>query len=130
MLVRNIWQGRQEVRPVLLAFVVFSAWLPTDFAQRQTAFGPDSIPLNATGGLHGVDMSASATTGTLIVGVPGGPVTDIFTLNNPPVAGLVAVSTAASSQGNIVFNSGSTVYGAIGATQPAGPFLLNISGGN
>jgi uncharacterized protein with beta-barrel porin domain len=100
------------------------------FAQRQTAVGPGVIPLNATGVLNGVDMSASAITGTLAVGVPGGPQTDIFTANNPPVAGRVAVSTAASSQGNIVFNSSSNVYGAIGATQPAGPFLLNIAGGN
>ncbi|MBN8890555.1 MAG: hypothetical protein ABS99_01900 [Acetobacteraceae bacterium SCN 69-10] len=37
---------------------------------------------------------------------------------------------AASSQGNIVFNSSSTVFGAIGVTQPGGPFLLNLSGGN
>ena len=75
-------------------------------------------------------MSGSATTGTLSVGVPGGPAMDIFTLNNPPVAGRIAVSTAASSQGNIIFNSSSTVYGAIGQTQPAGPFLLALSGGN
>jgi uncharacterized protein with beta-barrel porin domain len=54
---------------------------------------------------------------------------DIFTLNNPPVAGLLAVSTGASSQGNIVFNSSSTVFGGVGVTQPGGPFLLNISGG-
>ena len=52
------------------------------------------IPLNAAGGLGGVDMSESGPTGTLSVGVPGGPQTDIFTLNNPPVAGLVAISTA------------------------------------
>jgi len=103
---------------------------PGAFAQRQTAVGPGPIPLDTTGTLGGVDMSASATTGTLIVGVPGGPATDIFTLNNPVIPGFTAVSTAASSQGNIVFNSGSTVFGAIGVTQPGGPFLLNISGGN
>ncbi len=40
------------------------------------------------------------------------------------------MSTAASSQGNIVFNSSSNVFGAIGVTQPGGPFLLNIAGGN
>jgi outer membrane autotransporter protein len=106
------------------------AWSPTSFAQRQQAVGPGIIPLNAAGSLNGVDLSASATTGTLSVGVPGGPQANIFTLNNPPVAGLVAVSTAASSQGNIIFNSSSNVFGAIGATQPAGPFLLGISGGN
>jgi outer membrane autotransporter protein len=114
---------------LLIPLVAASAWPSVSFAQRQTAVGPGSIPLSATGGLNGVDMSASATTGTLVVGVPGGPTTDIFTLNKPPVAGFVAVSTAASSQGNILFNSGSTVYGAVGATQPAGPFLLNIRGG-
>lgn len=100
------------------------------FAQRQAAAGPGLIPLNATGILNGVDLSESGTTGTLTVGVPGGPETDIFTANNPPVAGFEAVSTANSSEGNIVFNSSSTVYGAIGTTQPGGPFLLNISAGN
>ncbi len=117
--------------PLILCFVATTAlWASASFAQRQTAVGPGVIPLNATGILNGVDMSASGITGTLSVGVPGGPETDIFTLNNPPVAGLVAVSTAASSQGNIAFNSSSTVYGAIGVTQPAGPFLLAITGGN
>lgn len=100
------------------------------FAQRQSAVGPGITPLSATGSLGGVDMSASGITGTLGVGVPGGPALDIFTLNNPVIAGSTAVSTAASSQGNIVFNSGSTVFGAIGVTQPGGPFLLNINGGN
>lgn len=99
-------------------------------AQRQSAVGPGIIPLDATGILGGVDMSASGTTGTLAVGVPGGPRMDIFTLNNPLIAGFTAVGTAASSQGNIVFNSSSTVFGAIGVTQPGGPFLLNIAGGN
>jgi outer membrane autotransporter protein len=99
-------------------------------AQRQTAVGPGPIPLNATGVLGGVDLSGSGITGTLTVGTVGGPAMDIFTLNNPAVAGRVAVSTAVSSQGNIAFNSGSTVYGAIGQTQPAGPFLLAITGGN
>jgi len=99
-------------------------------AQRQSAIGPGIIPLNATGVLGGVDLSGSGITGTLAVGVPGGPEMDIFTLNNPPVVGMVAVSTGASSQGNIVFNSSSNVYGAVGVTQPGGPFLLNITGGN
>lgn len=114
----------------LLSFVATSALCSPAFAQRQTAVGPGIIPLNADGVLNGVEMSGSAITGTLSVGVPGGPAMDIFTLNNPPVAGLVAVSTAASSQGKIVFNSSSTVFGAIGVSQPAGPFLLAISGGN
>jgi uncharacterized protein with beta-barrel porin domain len=103
---------------------------PPSFAQRQAAVGPGIIPLSATGILNGVDMSVSATTGTLTVGVPGGPQTDIFTLNSSAAPGLLAVSTAASSQGNIVFNSSSTVHGAIGVTQPGGPFLLAITGGN
>ncbi len=107
-----------------------AAWAPAAFAQRQTAVGPGIIPLNATGVLNGVDLSVSGITGTLSVGVPGGPEMDIFTQNNPPVAGLLAVSTASSSQGNIVFNSSSNVYGAVGVTQPGGPFLLNITGGN
>ena len=99
-------------------------------AARQAAVGPGIIALDANGVLNGVDMSVSGITGTLSVGVVGGPAMDIYTLNNPVVAGLVAISTAASSQGNVVFNSGSTVYGAIGVTQPGGPFLLNIAGGN
>ncbi|MDB5361593.1 MAG: hypothetical protein JWO51_2890 [Rhodospirillales bacterium] len=97
---------------------------------RQQAVGPGVIPLNATGMLSGVDMSASGTTGTLGVGVPGGPETDILSSNNPYVPGMLAVTTAVSSQGNIVFNSSSTVFGGIGVTQPGGPFLLNVSGGN
>ncbi|MBV5335703.1 hypothetical protein JZU48_01425, partial [bacterium] len=115
---------------LLSSVAVAAAWSNPGYAQRQTAVGPGIIPLNAAGVLGGVDMSVSATTGTLTVGVLGGPQMDIYTLNNPVVGGLVAVSTAASSQGNIVFNSGSTVYGAIGATQPGGPFLLDITGGN
>ena len=75
-------------------------------------------------------MSGSGTTGTLSVGVAGGPAADILSGNAPFVAGPVAVSTAASSQGNIVFNSSSTIYGDVGVTQPGGPFLLNIAGGN
>ena len=120
----------KAIRVSLLSFAAMSAWCSPAFSQRQTAVGPGTIPLDANGVLNGVDMSGSATTGTLSVGVPGGPATDIFTLNNPPVAGRIAVSTAASSQGNIIFNSSSTVYGAIGQTQPAGPFLLALSGGN
>ncbi len=98
-------------------------------AQRQQAVGPGTIPLSVAGGLSGVDMSASGPTGTLTVGTLGGPQTDILSSNNPFVAGPIAVSTAASSQGNIVFNSSSTVYGDIGVAQPGGPFLLNIAAG-
>jgi outer membrane autotransporter protein len=117
----------RTLRLSLLSAVAFAASTPA-LAERQTAVGPGSIPLSAIGVLGGVDMSGSATTGTLIVGVVGGPAMDIFTLNNPALPGRVAISTAASSQGNIVFNSSSTVYGDIGVTQPGGPFLLDIKG--
>ena len=120
--------NRMLVRLSCVAIIV--AWSSAGFAQRQTAVGPGVIPLNAAGVTNGVDLSSSGTTGTLNVGVIGGPEMDIFKLNNPPVAGFVAVSTGASSQGNIVFNSSSNVFGAIGVTQPGGPFLLNIAGGN
>src|SRR5665213_1823619 len=114
----------------LLYFVVaLAAWSSTGSAQPQTAVGPGITALDATGVLNGVAMSGSATTGTLTVGTTGGPQMDIFTSNNPLIPGAVAVSTAASSQGNIVFNSSSTVHGDIGVTNPGGPFLLDISGG-
>ena len=120
------------MKRILFCLFLFAAsvtWCATSFAQRQTAVGPGIIPLSPTGVLNGVDMSGSATTGTLSVGVLGGPATNIFTNNSALVSLSPAVSTAASSQGNIVFNSGSTVFGAIGVTQPGGPFLLNIAGG-
>jgi len=118
-------------RLFLLSFAAaIAAQSPASFAQRQQAVGPGIIPLNATGVLNGVDMSASGTTGTLSVGVVGGPQTDIFTSNTALATVPPAVSTAASSQGNIAFNSSSTVFGNIGVTQPGGPFLLNITGGN
>lgn len=115
---------------ILSTITLAMAFASPALAQRQQAVGPGITPLSPTGSLGGVDMSASGTTGTLSVGVPGGPATDILTGNNPFVAGPLAVSTAVSSQGNIVFNSGSTVYGDIGVTQPGGPFLLAVSGGN
>ncbi len=99
-------------------------------AQRQQVVGPGPTPLSVEGSTSGVDMSASGITGTLIVGVVGGPQVDIFTLNNPVAPNTIAISTAASSQGNVTFNSSSNVFGAIGRTQPAGPFLLAIAGGN
>lgn len=115
----------------LLLPVMFASALGATpaLAQRQQAVGSGTIPLSVAGSLSGVDMSASGTTGTLTVGTLGGPQTDILSSNNPFVAGPVAVSTGASSQGNIVFNSSSTVYGDIGVTQPGGPFLLNIAAG-
>src|SRR3984893_7688522 len=99
---------------LLLLVAAGATWSPASFAQRQTAVGPGNVPLNATGVTGGVDITAN---GTLTVGVPGGPQTDIFTGNNPVNPALLAVSTSASSQGNIVFNSSSTVFGAIGITQ-------------
>ncbi|HVC59507.1 MAG TPA: autotransporter domain-containing protein [Acetobacteraceae bacterium] len=115
----------------LLAAVAASiaAWSPASWAQRQSATGIGLIPLSATGALNGVDMSGNSTTGTLTVGTPGGPETDIFSGNTSLASPFLAVSTATGSQGNITFNSSSTVYGGIGLTYPAGPYLLNISGG-
>lgn len=97
------------------------------FAQRQTASGSGPVQLTPTGELNGVDLTGNPT---LTVGVVGGPETDIFTSNSSLASTPLAVSTFTSSQGNIQFNSSSTVYGNIGVTQPGGPFLLNISGGN
>ena len=101
---------------LLCSAAAVTAWSSAAFAQRQTAVGPGIIPLSPTGVLNGVDMSASATTGTLSVGVLGGPEMDIFTNNASLTSLFPAVTTAASSQGNIVFNSSSTVFGAIGVT--------------
>jgi uncharacterized protein with beta-barrel porin domain len=75
-------------------------------------------------------MSVSGITGTLTVGVVGGPQLDVFSSNATLTSPLQAISTAVSSQGNVVFNSSSNVFGAIGVTQPGGPFFLNITGGN
>ncbi len=116
---------------LLLSFVAVNALLcAPSHAQRQSAIGSGITPLDATGILGGVDMSASGTTGTLSVGVIGGPQTNIFTLNAALIAGATAVATASSSEGNIVFNSSSDVFGALGVTQPGGPFLRNITAGN
>lgn len=114
---------------IAFAAVGFISCAPA-FAQRQTAVGPGVIPLDANGQANGVDMSANAGTGTLSVGVTGGPQTDIFSSNNPvgTVAGL-AVSTDVSSTSNIQFNSSSTVYGDIGVTNPGGPYFLDIETG-
>lgn len=121
-------------RAILLlgCLVALSAnWCSPGFAQRQAAVGPsNNIPLLPTGVANGVDMSGSATTGTLQVGVLGGPETDIFSTNTSLTSPLLAVSTAASSQGSITFNSSSTVYGGIGVTPPGGPFVLDISAGS
>lgn len=104
-------------------------WSPVAYSQ-QNAVGPGVTAINATGISQGVAMSASAGTGTLTVGVLGGPQTNVFTNNTGGNPALVAISTDASSTANIQFNSSSTVFGAIGVTQPGGPFFLGITGGN
>lgn len=118
--------NRKFFLPAALAAVV-AACPQAGFAARQAAVGPGVVALNASGITDGVDLSGNAT---LNVGTVGGPRTNIFTNNNPlGTVGGLAVSTDASSQGSIVFNSSSTVFGNIGITQPGGPFLLNIFAG-
>lgn len=112
----------------LTVAVALTAWAPAGFAQRQSAVGPGNIPLSASGTTYGVDMTGSATTGTLVVGTVGGPETDIFTNNTALAITPLAVSTDASNQSSILFNSSSTVYGGIGTILPGGPVFLNISG--
>ena len=94
---------------------------------RQIANGPGTTPLSADGILNGVNITAAGTTGTLTVGVTGGPQTDVFTNNNPPVAGFFAIQSDATSTGNVVFNSSSNVFGAVGG--PGASALLNITAG-
>jgi uncharacterized protein with beta-barrel porin domain len=106
---------------------------PGSFAQ-QVINGAAPTPLNATGVTSGVSMTGQGGGGTLIVGTIGGPKMDIFANNssggNVTNPLLRAVSTDASSLSDIVFNSSSDVFGAIGITNPGGPFFRNINGGN
>lgn len=117
----------------LCSIAAVAAWCPPSFAQ-QIVNGAIPTPLSPVGVTNGVAMTAQGGGGTLIVGTVGGPDMDIFTNNS--AGGVVtnpllqAVSTDTSSESNIVFNSSSNVFGAIGVTQPGGPFLLNVSGGN
>jgi uncharacterized protein with beta-barrel porin domain len=122
----------------ITALAAFSAALflgvcPAALAQ-QVVNGAIPTPLSPTGVTSGVSMTGQGGGGSLIVGVIGGPQMDIFTNNS--ASGIVtnpllrAVSTDASSQSNVVFNSSSNVYGALGITNPGGPFFLNINGGN
>lgn len=101
---------------------------------QQVINGAAPAPLNATGVTNGVSLTGQGGGGTLIVGTIGDPKMDIFTNNSSggvvTNALLRAVSTDASSQSDIVFNSSSDVFGAIGITNPGGPFFRNISGGN
>src|SRR4051812_23491726 len=69
------------LRVVLLLGAAAMAGSPASFAQ-QAAVGPGTTPLDATGVTQGVNMSASAGTGTLTVGTVGGPQTDVFTNNS------------------------------------------------
>jgi len=124
------------MRVKVFAAVLFAgvaAWSPTAFAQ-QVINGATPTPLSPTGVTSGVSMTGQGGGGTLIVGTIGGPEMDIFTNNssggNVTNALLRAVSTDASSLSNIVFNSSSNVFGALGVTNPGGPFFLNINGGN
>ncbi len=120
---------------VLLVPLMASAaiWSPAAFAQ-QVVNGAIPTQVSPTGVTAGVNMTGQGGGGSLLVGTVGGAQTDIFTNNS--AAGIVtnpllrAVSTDTSSQSNIVFNSSSNVFGAIGVTQPGGPFFLNVSGGN
>ncbi len=114
----------------VLLIIAVGAFASPGFAARQSVAGAGTTALDANGIVSGVDMSASGGTGTLTVGVLGGPQTDIFTNNNPvgTVSGL-AISTDASSTANVTFNSSSTVYGNIGITNPGGPFFLHIDAG-
>ncbi len=100
---------------------------------QQVVNGAVPTPHSATGITSGVTMTGQGGGGSLLVGTVGGPQTDIFTNNSAGAAVtsslLRAVSTDTSSQSNIVFNSSSSVYGAMGVTQPGGPFLLNVNGG-
>ena len=131
----------QETGPTKMKNKIFSiafqaaflALCPAAFGQ-QVINGAVPTALSPTGVTQGVSMTGQGGGGTLNVGTPGGAQTDIFTNNS--TGGVVtnkllqAVSTDTSSQSNIVFNSSSNVYGAIGITNPGGPFFLNISGGN
>ncbi len=116
----------------LLGFVAaLAAWCPTSFAQRQqitATSGPVTpyiTPLSPAGSAYGVDSSGAAT---LDVG-PAPLPTDIFTTNTSLTSLLPAVSTAATSTGNVVFLGSSNVYGSIGMLEPGGPYLLGVTGG-
>jgi outer membrane autotransporter protein len=123
-----------KYRLLLLSSVAaITAWSPGSFAQ-QVINGATPTALSPTGVVSGVSMTGQGGGGTLLVGTTGGPETDIFT-NNSSNGGatnplLPAVSTDTSSLSNITFNSSSSVFGAIGTSQPGGPFFANIAAGN
>lgn len=103
-----------------------TSWCQQSFAAIQVADGAGLIPLTVEGSNEGVAMINSATTGTLTVGTVGGPQMDIFSNNDPFVAGLLAVSTDEAAKANILFNTSSTVFGDLGTI---GSYFLNIDAG-
>ena len=90
----------------LFCAAAIAAWCPASFAARQIVNA--DAPISADGILSGVDMAGLVT---LTVGTIGGAKTDIFTSNTALASFPLAVSTTASSQGSIVFNSDSDVFG-------------------
>src|ERR1039458_6694542 len=118
---------------LLSSVAAIAVWSPPSSAQ-QVINGATPTALSPTGVSGGVAMTGQCGGGTLTVGTVGGPEMDIFTNNssNGNVTNplLKAVSTDASSLSNIVFNSSSSVFGAIGVTNPGGPFFLKINAGN
>jgi outer membrane autotransporter protein len=116
--------------PLLGFIAALSLWPAAGFAQlpRQQIDGPPP-PVNTTltpaGSTYGVDMVNETGTGTLLV--PDG--SNIFTNNVSLISGTPAVTTSANSTGNMQFLGSSTVYGAIGMTEPVGPYLLGVTAG-
>ena len=112
----------------LLSFVAaIAAWASASSAQVQNVNTNQFLSTSPNGG--GV-ANGAALTGlvTLTVGNSvNGPETDVFTNNSAtPNNGALAISTSASSQGTVVFNTASNVFGNIGVTDPGGPYFLSI----
>ena len=70
-------------------------------------------------------MINETNTGRLVV--PDG--NNIFTNNTSLGSSVPAVTTSATSTGNVMFVGNSTVFGAIGKSEPVGPYLLGVTGG-
>jgi outer membrane autotransporter protein len=122
--------GGTARRALLGLIAALSLWPAAAFAQlpRQQIVGPPP-PVNTTltpaGSTYGVDMVNETGTGTLVV--PDG--SNVFTNNVGLASSTPAVTTSANSTGNILFQGSSTVYGAIGMTEPLGPYLLGVTAG-